>query len=117
MEIEIQRVDQARMNELQRGTYDKAADAGLPKAYLDLIVQEMTGGNCPICGKPWREIPVKNRFADFTYYDPDCICFPRCPRCRTSLHREISAGGIVGKLGDCNTCGLPEQIRETENEE
>ena len=79
---------------------DIAAD--MPEELIQLETLEKDGGFCLICGKDWQRIEVKNILADFFYYDPECKCYPRCPECKTSLHREAAVMGTVRK---CSTCG------------
>jgi len=105
MEVKIDKVTQECFLELQRGAWKSASDAVLPKGYLNLLMLETTGGACPVCGKSWKTITVKNHFADFVYYDPACQCYARCPGCRVSWHREMAMGSAAAEIKKCPSCG------------
>ena len=108
-DILVGKITQDEMNKRWRHSYDAAKSISAPKEHLELIKMEATGGDCPRCGKPWKEIRVNNMFGEFVYYDPDCKCFGRCQHidygggaCRASWHREESAGITVSQ---CPSCG------------
>lgn len=88
---------------------DQDMIVGLPVDLIEVETLEMNGGLCPKCGKPWRKIEVKNQFADFYYFDPDCKCYGRCSNCESSLHREKTTG--MGR-GECISCGFDDDLRE-----
>jgi len=87
----------------QKTLHDRLAKANAPQLMLQLIKVETLGGNCPKCDKPWKKIEVKNECADYTYYDPDCKCFPRCHGCGTSFHREWAME--ERDFTKCQSCG------------
>ena len=108
-DIGMSKATQDLIGKHQRGAYDRGMEAGLPREHLELIKMEATGGDCPRCGVPWKEIRVQNEFAEYVYYDPACACFGRCKShdygmgcCRASFHREESAGLKVER---CPSCG------------
>ena len=78
----------------------EAAEA--PVLMLQFIELETIGGNCPRCKKAWKKVEVKSECADFTYYEPDCKCYPKCPNCGTSFHREWAMGSR--DFGTCTAC-------------
>lgn len=65
-----------------------------------LMAMEVEGGECPNCGRPWAMVHVTNKFAEYIYYKPSCKCYPVCPRCKTSMHREM----VTGVHPRCLTC-------------
>lgn len=76
-------------------------NAGLSMTLMNLIELEKSGGVCIKCTKPWKKIEVKNQFADFYYFNPDCKCYPKCPICGHSLHREMTMYAVRR----CQSCG------------
>ena len=91
-----------RFAEYQRKLREADEEAEVPELMLQLIELETLGGNCPRCKKPWKKIEVKNECADFTYYSPDCKCYPCCPKCGTSFHREWAMG--ERDFSKCTSC-------------
>ena len=75
----------------QENRYNSLAEAGVPKSTLQYLHLEVGGGKCPHCGVEWKAIVVKNRFADFTYYEPACYCHGKCRRCGTWLYGVTEA--------------------------
>lgn len=72
--------------------------------FVDMFINlETSGGYCPNCNISWEKIPVKNRFADYIYYDPACDCYGRCPECKTSWHREQGIMRIK-QMEKCTSC-------------
>jgi len=98
--------DQAGILETQRIRYERVRSAGANKLILDLMVNEMTGGKCPHCGKPWKKIVVKNQFADYEYFDPNCECYQRCDSCGMSLH-GVTLPNKAYERYHCPRCGYP----------
>ena len=70
----------------------------------NMMQQELTGGKCPMCGQPWRKVETRNLFGEFTFYDPGCKCFPRCPECGKSFHRFAMPNTDAEKY-TCRSCG------------
>ncbi len=68
-------------------------DAGLTDL-SKVITLAIDGGDCIRCDKPWKTIHVSNIFAEYTYYQPACECYPKCTTtedrigCGRSLHEE-----------------------------
>lgn len=56
----------------------KASSRDIPTEIIAAWQLEAKGGVCLLCQKPYIPVMVKNRFADFTYYTPDCRCYKRC---------------------------------------
>lgn len=56
-------------------------------------------GKCPKCQKPWTPRIVDNIFVTFTYFEPDCRCYPVCPFCGKLLIRESEE-----KAEYCSNC-------------
>ena len=54
----------------------------------DSITAQIDGGKCIRCGVRYREVAVDNVFAKYTYYMPDCDCFPVCWHCGKVLIEE-----------------------------
>jgi hypothetical protein len=77
--------------------------AGLPEELITVKGLEADGGKC-FCGREWRKVEVKNKYADFFYFEPTCRCFPRCVFCGRSLHREWVVSG--GQVKECTSCGM-----------
>lgn len=46
-----------------------------------LILNELSGGKCPMCNKEWTKVDV-SPFG--FYYRPSCNCFGHCPYCKRS---------------------------------
>ena len=42
------------------------------------VTMAIDGGPCIRCGKPWAQVEVKNIFAEYKYYRPECKCYPKC---------------------------------------
>lgn len=76
----------------------------LPAEFELLLRLEREGGPCPRCGKAWERVEVTVPWGDkLTYYfDPACECFPRCPECGVSWHREVAANNT--NLDRCSSC-------------
>lgn len=82
------------------------------------------GGSCVICGKQWREVKCENRYASFSYFVPDCNCYPKC-RCGRKMYEEYHGAEIVVKMnGDkerkflrCKHCGHLQPITGWEKHE
>jgi len=87
---------------------DHDNEIGMPAKLIVLEQLEKDGGKCPECKKPWNKVEVNNVYADFFYYDPDCNCFPRCPECGTSQHREWA---VANAVYECSTCRYQFQAR------
>lgn len=65
------------------------------KAELRLLCKsELVTGICPRCGGKWKEVIVDNIFGYTRYFEPDCACYPKCPKCHKHLYQEF----IIGKL-------------------
>jgi len=77
---------------------------GVSEELVDIKRKEKDGGPCPLCGKEWKRTDAENRFAKFHYFEPACNCFPHCPYCHRSLHREWFVGG--GNPEKCTSCGM-----------
>ena len=45
---------------------------------LNVLMLERHGGNCPICGTPFKKLTINNEGGGFSFYQPACRCFPRC---------------------------------------
>lgn len=99
----MENISQDKFEGYQRIAYRRAEP--ISKLHSSMIVLETTGGNCPECGKPWQKIVVDNNYAKFVYYDPTCNCWGRCPDCRVSWHREVTAGSPISQITKCNSCG------------
>lgn len=73
----------------------------MEKRLLDL---ELHGGECILCGKPYKKIDAVSATASkkvlFHYFQPSCKCFLRCPICGRLLHWEM-----ILELGYCQRCG------------
>lgn len=72
-------IDQQKMDANHAREVEAAVEAQLPAEVLQIIDREYAGGPCPRCSVGWAPVEVRNRFADFVYYQPACICYPRCP--------------------------------------
>jgi len=103
-------VTQDHMFEFQRIRWARIKQSGGDSLLLTLIENESAGGPCTHCGKPWRKIEVKNQFADFVYYDPDCECYWRCEKCNMSLHGVTFPNREPGPYV-CPRCGYPGEER------
>jgi DNA-directed RNA polymerase subunit M/transcription elongation factor TFIIS len=80
-----------------------AEEGNAPALFVIMLKREQDGGPCPDCEKPWRRVhsnPHPN--VDFTWWDPDCGCFPRCRECGGSHHREIA---LDKPWAPCPSCG------------
>lgn len=80
-------------------------DAG-DKETAMLLQCEVDGGDCPRCGDPWKEITFKNMFGHGRYFEPTCLCYPKCPRCRNWQYEEFSAGILKAHDWKCDACGF-----------
>jgi len=89
--------------EYQKKSYEAYKTSNAPALMLNLIKLETLGGKCPECGKPWKKVEVKNQCADFAYFTPDCKCYPHCPACGVSFHREWAMG--IRDFTHCKSCG------------
>lgn len=81
-------VGKADMVEMMEYTMSRLIDANAvePAKLLDL---DVFGGECVVCHKPYRKIEVKNKWVEFSYFEPACNCYVRCPICNRSLHHEV----------------------------
>ena len=43
-------------------------------AAFTFMKMERHGGNCVTCGKPWKLTKVRNMFANFDFFEPQCYC-------------------------------------------
>lgn len=73
----------------------------IPEEAFTFMKMERHGGDCPSCGKPWKMAIVKNRFADFSFYEPDCLC----PVCSDPLGLDDVKAQRLYK----NYAGIPEK--------
>jgi len=82
----------------------------LPATVLELFRVQSYGGMCPKCGRFWVETIVKNHFADFSYYKPDCQCWKPCP----GIDQVFSYDGkpIVRRHTIKKPCGQPSFIEQ-----
>lgn len=79
----------------------------ITKKEANIIAYEACGGNCPKCGKAWKKI--ETRYID--YFQPACICYPRCMICNRWLVVEKAL-----KEEKCRHCGyLPCPLWKQEN--
>lgn len=82
-----------------------------------LMAMDVEGGDCPMCGKPWKIVPVENRFGKFRYFRPSCRCYGVCSRCGASLHHAA----VTGTAPQCDSCGYdprrPERARKKKAEQ
>lgn len=39
------------------------------------------GTKCPYCSEPWVKTRFENKFGDIEYFQPNCMCIPRCSDC------------------------------------
>ena len=99
-------VTQDHMFEFQRIRWERVKEAGVDRLLLTLIEAESAGGECPHCRKPWKKIEVRNQFASFDYYDPDCHCYERCEKCGMSLHGVTFPNRAPGPY-KCPRCSYP----------
>ncbi len=65
-----------------------------------VITLAIDGGNCIRCGEGWASVLVNNKYADYTYYRPECKCYPVCvadstPGCSRVLYEEWHSDGTV----------------------
>lgn len=83
---------------------------GLPATVLELFRVQSYGGMCPKCGRFWVETHVKNNFADFIYYKPDCTCWRTCP----GIDQIFTYDGnpIVRRHTVKKSCGEPSFIEQ-----
>ncbi len=72
-------INMERGRELDRAGQEKAAQS---------IITTIDGGDCVLCGVAWLPVEVKNRFAEYRYYRPNCKCFPICWQCGTQIIEE-----------------------------
>jgi uncharacterized Zn ribbon protein len=82
----IEYMSQELLNDRQRQRYDLLAETGVEKMQLEFILMESSGGKCPGCREEWPKVEVKNQYADFFYFYPECHCWDKCGRCGTSLY-------------------------------
>lgn len=81
----------------------------LPPKVVELFGLQRQGGMCPYCGRYWAEISLKNRFADYTYYKPDCPCYKPCP----GIDQIFTYGqNPVKRHTVKKTCGHPSFIEQ-----
>ena len=94
---EIANYEEVVKAEIDRG--ETVHRAGLLQVAED-IRNSLGGGKCVRCGKEWREVKVKNIFADYSYWQPNCNCYPKCKKV-TQMAR-----GTVGGYGTFDSgCG------------
>ena len=62
----------------------KLHDDGFPEV-ARVIGLSIDGGDCIRCGVAYTPIQVANMFAEYTYYQPSCKCWPVCWHCRTII--------------------------------
>ena len=74
----------------------------------DMIRAQIDGGKCFRCGMSFKEVAVKNIFAEFTYYMPTRNCYPVCWHCGKVL---IEAQINRDNLKFCPNCH--QNINET----
>ena len=86
------------------GISQALGDAGATDA-ARLIALEIDGGKCPECKKLWARVEFMDREeVERHYYQPDCACYPRCPRCRRWLYEEFATGVLQADDWRCE-CG------------
>jgi hypothetical protein len=72
------------------------------------------GGKCNNCGKLWVKRRVDNIYVNFTYYEPNCTCYPVCPFCGKVLIREVEEKlECCGGCRHMETCLLFVETKET----
>jgi hypothetical protein len=103
-------INQEIMLDHQRIRWDRVKEAGVGRIELALIENESAGGGCPHCKVPWKPVRVKNVYADFEYFVPDCNCYGRCERCGQSLH-GVTLPNHPERLYVCPGCGYPGEER------
>lgn len=72
-----------------------------------LLERDINGGECMNCGKEYKRIEVKTKYIHFSYFEPACSCFPRCPLCGRMMHHEV----LTNQNG-CRNCGASQCIEE-----
>ena len=77
------------------GVYDDLARAGHNEPLISCVKNEIFGGDCYRCKKPWKHVAFDTMFGSGSYYMPDCHCFISCPHCKAQLYEEE----LTGKLG------------------
>ena len=61
---------------------------------LAVATNILDGGDCPKCNKPWVKVEQfielkSGGYAGYVrYFEPDCYCFVRCPKCGEHLYEE-----------------------------
>ena len=79
-----------------------AADAGVDKRIVDLMVIVSDGGDCPICGLSFKWIDNDLPFGKGHYFEPACRCYPTCRRCKYNLVIEYIAGMPRNRCPNCD---------------
>ena len=84
---------------VERG-YRKCIDAANGDVMIiEALELERKGGPCHYCGVPYKRIDVNNRYGRFSYYQPFCFCYRRCPCCDKILVVEKYLG-----IESCTVC-------------
>lgn len=107
----VEHIDNNRMHDMQLALHTKLSNAGAGSEELAFVEQESYGGPCR-CGVEWVKVEVKNVFAQFEYYEPDCRCYPRCQRCKSddgTIRGKSLHGYVPPKMRNpeytCPRCG------------
>jgi hypothetical protein len=82
----VEYMSQTLLDNRQKQRYDLLAEAGVDGMELEFILMESSGGKCPGCQEQWPKVEVKNKYADFYYFCPECYCYDKCHRCGRSVY-------------------------------
>ena len=97
MDLPTEAQKQARAEEIIRIHFvqmEANAEAGVPKELLELMKIEVDGGDCPQCGKPWKEVVYDNLFGKGRYFKSVCHCYPMCWNCGYQNYRQDIMGAL-----------------------
>ncbi len=96
-------------NEYERLNKLKYFSAG-QKELISREIQQMAkletdGGKCPKCKLSWNEIKFDNAFGAGRYFEPNCQCYFKCPRCKKHLYDVYVTTRLKMDKYTCPGCG------------
>ncbi len=65
---------------------------------------ELDGGKCQRCGRAWKETIFDNKFGAGRYFEPECQCYFKCPRCKKHLYDMYVTTRLKMTKYQCHFC-------------